>query len=151
MKTKQITVRIGDEVEEILNRYGDQVSTQLREDLKTLISILRSGILHLRRNTPFALSDYRFLCEYLREFRLDPNVAGSPTLGSHIAEALERFIFDSQSGEFNFEYVELIKERLKKLSSRESLGLIHMIRVYWNFMEENPGEDQEKALENFFG
>lgn len=153
MKDKQITVRIGEEVDKILNRYGDPISTQLRADLRALMSLVRSGVSTL--SGKFSLQDYTILTKTFEDLAVDPNLVGSPMIGKLLADEFEKTLHIPGNGHFKIstEEVKSISTKLRKLSTVEGVSLLHLIKTYWHNIQTNEffkDHSVKKAIKDIF-
>jgi len=140
VKSERITARIDPELKSFLERYGADISAQLREDLIVLQELVRRTEADLAGR--FTVGEASLLCDVLNGYHFTPEHIGSQAQGLalEVSDGCRLNALDEKWGVF----AEGLVDKLKDLTSLEAYILVHWARIFWTKPEA--GKDDIKKI-----
>jgi len=138
-----ISFRLSDEQIKTLDRYGQDRSTQIREDLDTFRSLIKEGERHLIGR--FSIVEGCLICDVFNGFMYQPEFTGGMT-NILLAEVSDGILLNELDKKWKVNRDVLI-EKLKTLSALEAYVIVHWARIFWTKYKD---VDTEAAVKTLF-
>lgn len=133
---------------DFLSRYGAYRSSQLREDICLLQTLIRYGESQVAGR--FTISESCFMIDVLNEMVMEPSLFASYPifLATEVSNACKLEEMDQKWGVDGKQ----LEQKCRDLSPIQAYAIYHLTRIYWmtESEEKDGGDDIEKRAEELF-